>query len=240
MKIIKTLFFSLIVMIALQLNAQPSHLLPLQNDDPSSIQPFEALIEFDGALRPCIQVNLDPETKTLKEAWRAYLKDNYDFKLKGIGFLSNKDLLSAETITVTQISSKEMDFYTQIIEDENGSEMKVFVRYGYDIYINKEGTPNDYYALAEIVESFLKYYLPIYYKGRVNDTEKRIIKLRDESNDLEKEIAEDSNRIANLKQEIKDLEEELESNIERLELANKKLIKRSEKLNRIRNQLSNL
>lgn len=212
----------------------------MQVNAQSSIQPFEAIIDFDKAQRSCIQVNLDPEPKTLKLAWSDYLKDNYDFKLKGIGFLSNKDLLSAEGVMVKQISSKEMDFYTQIIEDENGSEMKVFVRYGYDIYLTKENTPSDYEALTEILDSFLKYYLPKYYEGKVNDTEERIEKLTDETKDLKEDIVDDSSRIAKLKKEIADLEKELESNTELLEMANKKLMKRSEKLARIRNQLRGL
>ena len=241
----KALLFCILYLLALQTQAQSHHSTYSNSSyEPSalefSIQPFDTLIEFDGSLRPCIQVNVDPEPKTLKEAWRDYLKDNYDFKLKGIGFLSNKDLLSAEEITVTQISSKEMDFYTYITEDEIGSEMRVFVRYGYDVYVNKNSTPTDYEALSTIIESFLKYYLPIYYQGRVNDTEKRIEKLRSESNDLQKEIEDDSSRIAALKEEIEKLEADLKTNTERLEKANIKLIKRNEKLNRIRGQLREL
>lgn len=245
MKTIKALFFFIVYLLAIQTQAQPPHSTYSNSSyEPSthefSIQPFDTLIEFDGSLRPCIQVNVDPEPKTLKEAWRDYLKDNYDFKLKGIGFLSNKDLLSAEAITVTQISSKEMDFYTYITEDEIGSEMKVFVRYGYDVYVNKKSTPTDYEALSNIIDNFLKYYLPIYYQGRVDDTEKRIKKLTDETNDLQKEIEDDAYKISELKKEIEELEADLETNTERLEEANIKLIKRTEKLDRIRSQLRKL
>ena len=155
MKTNKTTFFLVISLLVMQVNAQ------------SLIQPFDATINHDKAQRPSIQVNLDPEPKTLKNAWKDYLKDNYNFKLKGVGFLSNKDLLSAEAITVKQISSDAMDFYTHIVEDENGSEMKVFARHGYDIYITKKNYPNEYKALREILESFIKYYLPKYYEGKI-------------------------------------------------------------------------
>lgn len=225
MKILNVIFILATLLASMQIKAQ------------TTIKSFEATIDYDKAQRPCIQVNLDPEPKTLKKAWSDYLKDNYDFKLKGIGFLSNKDLLSAEAIIVKQISSKEMDFFTHIVEDENGSEMKVFVRYGYDIFLTKENNPNDFDALTEILDSFLKYYLPKYYEGRVNDTEERIEKLTDETNDLKEDIRDDSSRIAKLKNEIGDLERELQSNNELLETANKKLTKRSEKLDRIRKQL---
>lgn len=218
----------IIVMAVFQVNAQ------------TLIQPFETTINYDNGQRPCLQLNLDPEPKALKHAWRDYLKDNYNFKLKGIGFLRNKDLLNSDEIIVPQISSNAIDFFTHIVEDQNGSEMKVFVRHGYDIYISQENYPNEYAALKEILESFIKFYLPQYYEGKVIETEKRIIKLTDETNDLQKEIADDSSRIVKMKKEITDFEKKLESNIERLEVKNKELIKRTEKLDKIRNQLREL
>lgn len=227
MKTIKAIFFLALALFVIQVNAQ------------SSIEPFDTTIDYDKAQRPCIQVNLDPEPKTLKNAWRDYLKDNYDFKLKGIGFLSNKDLLSAEAITVNQISSKAMDFYTHIVEDENGSEMKVFVRHGYDIYISKEDQPNEYEALREILESFIKTYLPKYYEDKINDTEKRVNELTEERNDLKKKIEENSSKIEKLKNEIKQEQKELKSKKTQLETTERKLMKRKEKWERIRIQFIN-
>jgi hypothetical protein len=212
----------------------------IQVNGQTSIQPVDATINFDEAQRPCIQVKLDPEPKTLKEAWKDYLKDNYDFKLKGIGFLRNKDLLSAEEINVAKISSKQIDFYTHISEDENGSEMKVFVRFGYDIYLNKEDYPNEYETLTVILKDFLNEYLTKYYQEKVNDTEERIEELEDETTDLKEEIADDTASIKKLKKEIEDLESQVESNNKLLEEANNKLIKRKEKLERVRIQLENL
>lgn len=206
----------------------------------NSMQLVDATIEYDDAQRPCIQLNLDPEPKTLKRAWKEYLKDNYDFKLKGIGFLSNKDMLSAEEIVVQKISSKQMDFYTQIIEDENGSEMKVFVRYGYDVYVSKESASSDYVALKGIIDGFLKDYLPEYYAGKIKESEKRVKKLTKETNDLEEDVSDGTEKIAELKKEIEELEADLESNSESLEVAKRKLKNRKLKLERIKSQLKEL
>jgi hypothetical protein len=228
-KLIFTVIFTIIIVtLAMKLNAQ------------TSIQPFDAVFEFDHAQRPCIQVNLDPEPNTLKKAWKDYLKDNYDFKLRGIGFFSNKDLLTAEAIVVKQISSKTMDFYTHIVEDANGSVMTVFVRYGYDIYLTKENSPSEYMALHEIIESFLKYYLPIYYQGEIEDTQKRVTQLTKISSNLKSDISDDSKTIEKLRKEIQDLEEKTASNNKQLEIENLKLEKRNEKLDRIRKQLIKL
>jgi len=225
MKTIKTIFLLVILLGAIQVNAQ------------TTVKATDATIDYDDAERPCIQVNLDPETKTLKKAWKKYLKDKYDFKLKGIGFLSNKDLLSAEEIHFGSLTSKQIDFYTHISEDENGSEMKVFVRFGYDIYLNEKDYPTEYAKLNNILEGFLADYLPRYYQYKVNDTEERIEKLTKETADLKDEIADDSDNIKELKKEIEDLESQVEANNKLLEEANNKLIKRKEKLKRIKIKL---
>lgn len=206
----------------------------------SSIQATDAFVDFDGAQRPCLQLHLDPEPKTLKKAWKDYLQDHYDLKLKGIGFLSNKDLLSAEEQNVAQISSKLLDFYTQIVEDQNGSEMKVFVRYGYDIYMTEANNPNDYAAVHGIINDFLKFYLPKYYQEKINDTEKRVEELVKETSKLNEEIADDTEKISVLKQEIEEMEATLKTKNELLESTNEKLTMRTHKMERMRTQLRQL
>ncbi len=215
-------------------------LLTMQGFAQTSIKPSNATIKFEKEQRPCIIVNLDPEPKTLKQAWKNYLKDNYNFKLKGIGFLTNKDLLSAEAVTIPKISSKAMDFYTNIVEDDNGSEMKIFARYGYDIYISKKQFPKEYNAIYEIVENFMKTYLPNYYEQRLNDTQKRVKELTKESENLQDEISNNTEDIKKLKKEIEEKQDKLKSNTKDLESAKEKLTKRQEKLERIKSSLNNL
>jgi len=158
----------------------------------------------------------------------------------GIGFLSNKDLLSAEQVNFIQISSKTMDLYTQIIEDENGSEMKVFAAFGYDIYINEENMPTEFAALKGILEKFLIDYLPKHYEDLIIDTEARINKLIKEQNDIEQDIKEDRKKIEDLKDEIKELTDKQNSNQSKLETTKRKLKKRKEKLEKVQRQLNKI
>src|SRR5690606_23968036 len=94
---------------------------------------------------------------------------------------TNKDLLYAEDVVIEKLSSKRMNFYTQIIENEIGSEMKVFASFGYDIYIDKNETPEEYKIMNRMLNEFLNSYLPNYYKDQVKDTEKKV-------KDLTKEV----------------------------------------------------
>jgi flagellar capping protein FliD len=204
-----------------------------------SIQPAAGTIVHNNAARPCLIVNVDPGPDLLKEAWRDFLKDNYDFKLKGIGFLSNKDLLSAEQVVVGQISSKEMDFYTYVIEDENGSEMKVFAAFGYDMYVDSISMPAEYEELKTILERFLRTYLPGYHQELVEETEKRISELSGEKEKLKRNITEGEKEIKRLKKEMESLSEEVEVNKEKLEKAERKLATRKVKLDRVLKQYNN-
>lgn len=203
----------------------------------TSVDAKETTLQFDKAQRPCLQVKLDPEPKTLKKAWRKYLKNEYDFKLKGIGFLKNKDLLSAEQIVVKELSTNQMDFYTQIVESKTGSEMNVFVRYGYDIYISQSSHPEQFVKLNNMLDGFLKEFLPGYYADQVKDTEKRVKKLEKETKGLSKDIKKDAMKIEKLKKEINDREKDRESNNELLQDAKSKLESRKDKLKRIKSEL---
>lgn len=200
------------------------------------IEPQNATIMHDDKLRSCIVVSLDPNPDQLKEAWRDYLNDTYGFKLKGIGFLQNKDLMSAEEVTIKKISSDKMEFYTNIVENELGSEMKVFASFGENKYINRENMSKEYKALNKIVDDFLKVYLPTFYNQMLEDTTKNFEDLNEEVADLNEEIVDDTERIEKLKKEIEDLNDNIDSNKETLEETKKTLTATEKKLARIKSQ----
>jgi gas vesicle protein len=203
------------------------------------VNPKDGVVEHNDSERPCIVVNLDPEPKPLKEAWKSFLKDNYDFKIKGIGFLTNKDLLYAEEVIIEDISSKRMDFYTKIVEDEVGSEMKVFGSFGYDIYIDKNETPEEYAIMNKMLTSFLESYLPKYYKSEVKATKEKVKDLSKEVNDLKKDISDNKEDIEDLNSEIEELTKEAAEKESELTIANNKLRERKAKLERIKSKYQN-
>jgi len=209
-----------------------------------NVTPRDGVVAHNDKERPCLVVNLDPEPKPLKKAWKSYLKDHYDFKIKGIGFLSNKDLLTAEDVIIEELSSKRLDFYTKIIEDEVGSEMKVFASFGYDVYVNEDEMSDEYDALLEILNGFLKEYLPNYYESEVKATKKKVKKLTKEVEGLKGDISDNKEDIQDMKNEIEDLNEEIEElneevkeKEEKLTTSSTKLEERKEKLKRINKQL---
>lgn len=203
------------------------------------VDPRIGTVKHKGSERPCLVINLDPEPKPLKKAWESYLKDNYDLKIKGIGFLTNKDLLYKEDVIVEEISLKRMDFYTKIVEDEVGSEMKVFASFGYDIYVDQNETPKEFRAMRKMLKDFLKEYLPEYYHSEVSATKKKVKDLTKNVSSLKKDISKNKSEIEDLKEEIEELTEEVDEKESLLETANVKLKERREKLLRINEKLKN-
>lgn len=198
----------------------------------------DGIIMHNKSQRPSIFVNIDPEPKPLKKAWKSFLKDNYDFKIKGIGFLSNKDLLYAEDLVIEKISPKRMNFYTKIVENEVGSKMTVFGSFGYDIYIDKNETPEEYKVMNQMLTEFLNSYLPDYYKNQVKDTEKKVKKLSKEVKGLNKDISKNNKKTKKLAKEIEELTKEAAEKEEELETATIKLKERKSKLERIKKKLN--
>lgn len=204
------------------------------NTKAQTFQITDTLIMHDDNMVSSVLVSVDPEVKTLKNAWQDYIKSNYDFKLRGRG------VLSAEEVKVQQISSNYLNFYTMIEESDYGATMKVFASKGYDIQITPNEFPEEYKAIRDIVENFLKQNLPNYYHEMVKDTEERIQELNKDKSNIESDLADERNKLEALKVEIKEREEELLKQEEKLGEAKTKLEMRLEKLERIRNELREL
>lgn len=198
-----------------------------------NIIPQDAKVIYEKSSRPCLAITVDPSTDLLKDAWIDFIDKNHDIKLKGNGFLTNKDVLYAENVVLNHISSKALNFYTEIIEDENGAtSMKVFAAFGYDIFIEKDTYPNEYAALKKIMTTFLNKYIPEYYNDQIEDAQdevkdltkdkgkldksiaknkKKIDKMTDDIEDMKKENLEDQNKLGDVESKLKDKKEKLES-----------------------------
>lgn len=196
--------------------------------------PVKSSIDHQDKSRACWEVHIDPEPKTVKKAWEDFLKDEYDFHIKGIGFLANKEILSAEEVVVKAISTKKLDFYTQVIEDKNGSQMKVFAAFGYDIYLDDSTHPKEFNSMRQMLEQFIKTYIPKYHGELVATTQKRLEELKDEQEDLKKDIQKDKDEIKDLEKEVEELSERLENNQSLLKETEEKLKSRSDKLERVK------
>lgn len=204
------------------------------------LTPVEATIERDNKLRSCLVVSVDPEPKTLKKAWRDFLKEKYDFKLKGIGFLSNKDVLSAKKVTLPAISPNALDFYTEILPDQSGSQMKVFASYGYEVYINPNEHPEEFQQLKTIFSTFLQTYIPNYYQELVDDTENAVRDLMKDQKKLKKSITKDSKKAEKFTAKIKQLNEAVSDNQAELIQVEEKLSNRTLKLEKYKLKLKNV
>lgn len=205
--------------------------------------PAQRLVIDQGSIvhnkdtRECIMVQMEPNPKDVKEAWRDYIKDNYDVKLKGIGFLSNKDVLSAEAVTIEEVSSRPFDLYTEVVGRRQGSQMCVFAQFGPDSYAGTEQYSQEYERLRDIVESFLGNYLPDHYLTLVNESQENLDDLIEEQRDLEEDIEDNKEKIAKLMKEneekarrIEEIKREIEDTRSILETRRDKLGRIDEKL----------
>jgi len=185
----------------------------------------ERTFEHDDQPRPSIQVVVDAPPKFLKKEWANFMKKNYDVKLKGIGFLQNKDMLTAEKAILTPLSTKALDLYTHFSEQGDHTTFNVFAAYGYDMYAGQGRFRDDLIELRTIVYNFLQDLLPKYYEDKTDDAQKQVKKLTDDVDDLTDGIADHAKEIEKLRKEIASMEDELEEKRAELEEAKASLEK---------------
>lgn len=182
--------------------------------------------EYDDAQRAAIYIKMEPATDDVKDAWKDYMKDRFDVKVSGLGFLTNKDVLKAEKVTIAEISNKEMDLNSKIVEGEYGTDMMVFGSLGYDIYLSPNGEyAEQYKAMESIVYDFLGKYLPNHYAGQIEKAQKVVTDFVDTRDDLNKDIAKNKEDIEKMKKEIEELTKENEQKAKELVDTKEKLVK---------------
>ncbi|RLD47979.1 MAG: hypothetical protein DRI94_13185 [Bacteroidetes bacterium] len=175
----------------------------------------------DDMARPCITVTFEPDASEAKKAWKNYLKKKYDLKLKS----DRGDDLKAEEAVFPAVTSRTMDFYTRFEKDKDNhtTKMNVFVKFGYDIYLNNTDNPSEYSSLMSIVKDFSVEFLRTYYSDNLEILNSELAKTEKEQAHTLKENETLASDIEKNKQTIEDLKKENEEKTAQIE-ANKKTI----------------
>lgn len=123
-----------------------------------------ATILFENQQRPCFRVKYDASPKTVKKAWDDFFRKNYSVKVKGIGFLTNKEIITATDVTIGAISDKRMNMYASITEAPGDrSELDFFSSFGYDFFIGPDNYPTEFTAMKKILNDFSMDFLIDFY-----------------------------------------------------------------------------
>jgi hypothetical protein len=123
-----------------------------------------SVITYENANRPCFTVKYDASPKTVKKAWDDYFKKTYDVKVKGIGFLTNKEIITATDISLVAVSEKRMNMYAGVVDAPGDrSELSYFMSFGYDFFIGPENYPAEFTAMKKILNDFSVEFLTEFY-----------------------------------------------------------------------------
>ena len=146
-------------------------------------------ITFENVNRPCLTVKYDASPKTVKKAWDDYFKKTYDVKVKGIGFLTNKEVITATDMSLPAISEKRMNMYANVVDAPGDrSELSYFMSFGYDFFIGPENYATEFAAMKKILNDFSVEFLTDYYYSEASRMTKEI-------KGLEKDISQNNKSI---------------------------------------------
>jgi len=141
-----------------------------------------ARINFENLQRPSLLVKYDASPKTVKKAWDDFFKKNYDVKVKGIGFLTNKEIITATDVSITAISDKRMNIYASVTDAPGDrSELNFFTSFGYDFFIGPDNYPAEFAGMKKILNDFSMDFLIDFYGSEAS-------RITGEMKGLEKDI----------------------------------------------------
>ena len=132
-------------------------------------------VTFENVKRPCFTVKYDASPKTVKKAWDDYFKKTYDVKVKGIGFLTNKEVITATDISLVPVSDKRMNMYASVVDaPSDRSELSYFMSFGYDFFIGPENYPTEFTAMKKLLNDFSVEFLTDFYYSEASRMTKEI------------------------------------------------------------------
>lgn len=188
----------------------------------------DATVQHHDKFRPGQTISLLAEPKDVKKAWKDFLNDRYDMDVEGLGFLTNKDLLTAEKVFLPTMRDHTLDIFAEIVPAENKgmakTQMTIFAAYGYDMYINRYEHREAYKEVRAMFNAFLSDFVPTFYEEKIDemsdgiaDLEKDKMKLIEDNQDIKEDIDKSLAEIEALKKDIENLEEEHKSNLEEID-----------------------
>lgn len=146
-------------------------------------------ITFENVNRPCFIVKYDASPKTVKKVWDDYFKKTYDVKVKGIGFLTNKEVITATDISLAVVSEKRMNMYASVTDAPGDrSELSYFMSFGYDFFIGPDNYPAEFTAMKKILNDFSVEFLTDFYYSEAS-------RMTREIKGLEKDISQNNKSI---------------------------------------------
>lgn len=164
-------------------------------------------VEFEKQQVPALRASITPPRKDLQDAFEDWMDDTYDINMKGGGLFSDKEIRSAEDISLAPVSSDRINLFTKTIASKNETNMYLFAARGSQRFIGPDEA-TAFAGLEQIFDDFLSYYLPEYYAERVAEAKEELEDLQDDLKDLRDDIADNEEKIQQLRKENIDLESE--------------------------------
>jgi len=184
----------------------------LTNENYSGVEMFvmeKSKTTYDDKMRTAVIVFMEPERKKVRDAWEDFLEDDYDTKTKGNGLIGKDDVIRAKEANIADISNKTIDLYAEVLDKDQGSELKVFASFGYDVHITPEKFPNEFTALENFTLKFINEFLMDYYEDEVKEAQDLVDDLQDDKNDMQKKLSENKEDIVDLNEDNVELKEDM-------------------------------
>lgn len=140
--------------------------------------------------REALKVQIDGTAQWTRDFWQRWLKDTYNIKLKGDGVfgVGKKDVLAAKQVPMSSVTGKLLDLYSTVTAPaDTVAELSVWAAMGPDSFLSTAGTPSEFSALRNMVQSFASAARLQAYREQISEAEKQLTAAEKDKEKLEKE-----------------------------------------------------
>lgn len=188
---------------------------------------------------PALETQIELSVDASRDYFEDFMKERYDARVKGNGFLSGNKTLTVEQQTLSSIHENAIDMFIDFKEiTEKQSKMFLAARNGYDLYFDSNYAADSRDRLKDLMRSYEDYALQRHYQSILEEEQDLLENLLKTQKKKEKDISKNEKDIANNLKENQKLEKENDKLRQELETSQKKLEEVKENLKAVKTKLN--
>lgn len=188
---------------------------------------------------PALETQIELSVDASRDYFEDFMKERYNARVKGNGFLSGNKTLTVEQQTLSSIHENAIDMFISFKEiTEKQSKMFLAARNGYDLYFDSNYAADSRDRLKDLMRSYEDYALQRHYQSILEEEQDLLENLLKTQKKKEKDISKNEKDIANNLKENQKLEKENDKLREELETSQKKLEEVKENLKAVKTKLN--
>ncbi len=158
--------------------------------------------EYDKKTLPSLVLSIDAPVDAVYEPWQDFWEERYSIDIDRADKDRNSIAYLAPQVSVPAVGEKNVDLYTNVYGDDQGSKVALSLAYSDSDVVNRAKYPSAYAAGKALLEEFRTYFYTTYFDNRISETREALESMKEDSADASKDVEKARSKIEKYEKRI--------------------------------------